>query len=272
MLKRTIVAAAVAALSVAGVAAQETATLTLKSGERISGQLIDMGGSGFTVRVDGNERQIPTGEVALIDFAGSTMSQADWDRVSSGQHVIWLRSGETITGQLYDIGGRTPLRITVKADGTERELRSNEISRIALARPTNVAAATTGSGGGGQTITVSAQQQWTPTGITVREGETLRVNAEGEIRISPDTNDRATPHGIVTQLFDPRAPMPRTLAGALIGRIGNGEPFGIGASGTFKAPGTGQLFLGINDSHVADNSGSFQVTVERSGGPVRRRR
>lgn len=125
MLKRTIVAAAVAALSVAGVAAQETATLTLKSGERISGQLIDMGGSGFTVRVDGNERQIPTGEVALIDFAGSTMSQADWDRVSSGQHVIWLRSGETITGQLYDIGGRTPLRITVKADGTERELRSN---------------------------------------------------------------------------------------------------------------------------------------------------
>ena len=267
MLKRTIVAASLAALSFSTVAAQENATFTLRSGERLTGQLVDMNGSGFVIRVGGQERQISTGDMALIDFAGSTMSQDDWNRVSSGQQVIWLRNGETITGQLYDVGGRTPLRITVKTDGGERELRSNEISRIALARPT---ASTSGSGGG-NAITVSGQQQWTPTGITVRQGETLSINAEGEIRISPDSNDRATPNGIVNQRFDPRAPMPRTLAGALIGRIGSGQPFGIGASGTFKAPGSGQLFLGVNDSNVADNDGSFQVTVERSGTPVRRR-
>jgi hypothetical protein len=269
MLKRTIIAASIAALSIAGAAAQENATLTLKSGERIQGQLIDMGGSGFTIRVGGNERQVPTGEVALIDFAGSTMSQSDWDRVTSGQHVIWLRNGETLTGQLYDIGGTAPLRITVKADGSERELASNEVSRIAMARPSNISTGTTGSGGGGQSITVSAQQRWTPTGINVREGEMLRINAEGEIRVSPDSNDRATPHGVTSQRTDPRAPLPRTFAGALIGRIGNGEPFGIGASGNIRAPGSGQLFLGINDSNVSDNEGSFQVTVDRS--PVPRR-
>lgn len=270
MLKRTIVAAAVMALAIAPAAAQEQATLTLKSGERISGQLVDMGGVGFTVRVDGNERRIPTNEVALIDFAGTTMTQADWDRLSSGQHVIWLRSGETITGQLYDIGGTTPLRITVKANGQERDLTSTEVTRIAMARPTNVATATSGAGGG-QAITVSAQQQWTATGINVRQGQTLTISAEGEIRISPDVNDRATPDGLVVQRFDPRAPLPRTLTGALIGRVGNGAPFGIGRSGTFKAPGTGQLYLGINDSNVSDNDGSFQVTVQTSGGPVRRR-
>lgn len=271
MLKRTLIAASIAAFSVAGLAAQENATLTLKSGERINGQLVDMGGTSFTVRVDGNERRIPNDQVALIAFDGGTMSQADWDRVNSGQNVIFLRNGETITGQLYDIGGRTPLKITLKTNGTERELRSDEISRIALARPTNVETGTSGSGGGGNEIRVSAQQQWTPTGITVREGETLRINAEGEIRISPDTNDRATPNGIVNQRFDPRAPMPRVLAGALIGRIGNSQPFGIGANGTFKAPASGQLFLGINDSNVSDNDGAFQVTVDRTGAPIRRR-
>ena len=270
MLKRTIVAASLAALTIAAVAAQENATFTLRSGERLTGQLVDMGGTGFQVRVNGQDRRIATGDLALIDFAGSGMSQADWDRLSSGQHVIWLRNGETLTGQLHDVGGRSPLRITVKTGDGERQLSSNEISRIALARPTD-----TGSGitppAPGQGITVSSRSQWTPSGMTVREGEVLSITAEGEIRVSPDPNDRATASGIVAQRFDPRAPMPRTLLGALIGRIGNGQPFGIGTSGTFKAPGTGQLFLGINDSNVSDNDGSFQVTVRRSGSPVRRR-
>jgi hypothetical protein len=264
MWKRTIVAASVAALSFTAGWAQENVTLTLRSGERISGQLVDMGGSGFQMRVDGQDRQIPTGEVALIDFAGSTMSQADWDRVSSGQHVIWLRNGDTITGQLYDVGGTTPLRITIKTSSGERELASNEVSRIALARPTSTTTATTGTGQG-QTITVSAQSRWTPTGITVRRGEQLTFTAEGEIRLSGDANDRATASGAVTGRYDPRATLPRTLAGALIGRIGNGQPFGIGTTNSFQAPASGQLFLGINDSNVADNEGSFQVTIQRSG-------
>lgn len=261
MLKRTVVAAALAAVAFTTAWAQENATFTLKSGERITGQLVDMGGSDFTIRVNGQDRRIAIGEMALIDFAGSTMSQADWDRLSGGQQVIWLRNGDTITGQLYDVGGRTPLRITVKTDGTERQLTSNEISRIALARPTSTTAATTGSGEG---ITVSSQAQWTPTGLTVQRGETLVINAEGEIRISPDANDRATPNGIIAQRYDPRAPLPRTLVGALIGRIGNGQPFGIGMNATFQAPGSGPLYLGINDSNVSDNEGSFQVTVQRT--------
>lgn len=260
MWKRTVIAAAVAAVTFTTAAAQENATFTLRSGERITGQLVDMGGSDFTIRVNGQDRRIRIGDMALIDFAGSTMNQADWDRLNSGQQVIWLRNGDTITGQLYDVGGRTPLRITVKTDGTERQLTSNEISRIALARPTSTEA-TTGSSGDG--ITVSSRAHWTPTGMTVRRGETLIIRADGEIRISPDTNDRATPNGIVAQRYDPRAPLPRTLAGALIGRIGNGQPFGIGMNATFQAPGTGQLYLGINDSNVSDNDGSFRVTVER---------
>ena len=264
MFKRTVVALSFAALAFTVASAQVSATFTLRSGERITGELVDLTGSGFVIRQNGQDRKISTGEMALIDFAGSTMSQADWDRLSGGQQVIWLRNGESFTGKLYDVGGRSPLRITIKTADGEREVRSDEVSRIALARPAN-AIATTGSAQGTNAITVSAQQQWTPTGITVRQGETLTFNASGEIRISPDANDRATASGIVNQRFDSRAPLPRTLAGALIGRIGNGQPFGIGANAQFQAPDAGQLFLGINDSNVSDNEGSFQVTVERRG-------
>jgi hypothetical protein len=270
MLKRTIVALAMAALTFTAASAQESATFTLRSGERISGQLVDMGGSGFQIRVNGQDRTIPTGEMALIDFAGSSMSQADWNQVNSGEHVIWLRNGETFRGQLYDVGGTAPLRITVKTASGQRELQSSEISRIGLNAPTsNTAAAATSGAGGSNTVTVPATQRWTPTGISVRRGETLTITAEGEIRISPDANDRATPDGIVNQRFDRSAPLPRTLAGALIGRIGNGQPFGIGKNMQVPAPGAGALFLGINEANVADNDGSFQVTISRSGAPRR---
>ena len=114
MFKRSIIALAVAATAHVGIAqAQENATLTLRSGERISAQLIDLGGVGFTVRINGQERQIPTNDVAVIDFTGGTMSNEDWAKVAAGQHVTSLRSGETISGNLYDISGTSPLRLTL---------------------------------------------------------------------------------------------------------------------------------------------------------------
>ena len=42
----------------------------MRSGERLSAQLIDMGGVGFNVVVNGEERQIPVSDVAAIEFAG----------------------------------------------------------------------------------------------------------------------------------------------------------------------------------------------------------
>ncbi len=82
MLKRTILALAVVALPLSSLAvAQENATLTLRSGEKITGQLEDLGGVGFTVRVNGAQRQIPTNDVAVIDFGGSSMTDADWKKV-----------------------------------------------------------------------------------------------------------------------------------------------------------------------------------------------
>src|SRR3954471_14029862 len=104
MLKRTVLSAfCVAAMLVTGVAyAQDSATLTLRSGEKVSGQLVDLGGVGYTIRVNGSERQIAQNDVAVIDFTGGTMSDADWANFK-GTPLIVLRNGQTVDGSLYDI-------------------------------------------------------------------------------------------------------------------------------------------------------------------------
>ncbi|HET9833219.1 MAG TPA: hypothetical protein VFP91_15970 [Vicinamibacterales bacterium] len=119
-----------------------------------------------------------------------------------------------------------------------------------------------GQGTPSRTITVPATQVWTATGIRVSQGDPLRIQATGQISLKPsDPKDVAIPPGSLLQWFAPNAPMPRTLAGALIGRIDSGQPFGIGNQTSIVAPASGMLYLGVNDDVVSDNSGQFSVTI-----------
>ena len=52
------------ALGVGAVAAQESAVVVLRSGERVNGSIIDMGARGYQVRVNGTDRWITRGQVA----------------------------------------------------------------------------------------------------------------------------------------------------------------------------------------------------------------
>jgi hypothetical protein len=269
MVKRMILATAAACVLAVGIQAQEGATIVLRSGEKVTGQLVDMGGAGFAVRVNGQDRNIGTNDVAVIDFTGNgDLSDADWSKVSSG---VLLRNGQAVSGQLYDIGGTSPLRISLKTDSGDREFSSQEVGRIVLARPSNAVAtsgtttASTPSIPGGQGIAVAGNQAWTPTGLAVRRGDVLTLSTTGEVRLSTDTNDMAQPSGANSQRMSPNAPLPNVPAGALIGRVGNSAPFVVGNQTTITAPATGQLFLGINDDHVADNAGGFRVNIQRRG-------
>jgi len=268
MFKRTILAAAAACALVVSTQAQESATLVLRSGDKVTGQLVDMGGVGFTVRVNGQERQIPTNDVSVIDFTGSgDVSEADMNRISGGGQMVWLRNGQTIDGQLYDIAGTSPLRITLKTSSGDRELSSSEIGRIVLARPTS-AVATSGSASSlgipeGQGVAVNGSAAWTPTGMTVRRGERLSFAATGEVRLSTDSNDVSNANGSRAGRKTAAAPIPDAATGALIAKVGNSPAFPIGENQTVTMPANGQLFLGINDDHVADNSGGYRVTITR---------
>jgi len=274
MTRKTVLAWA-AAMSVTAIAfGQQSATLTLRSGERLSAQLMDLGGVGYTVRVDGQERRIPANDVAAIDFTGGSISSSDWDKLSGGGQLLILKSGETITGQLVDIGGSSPLRMTFRTSSGERDFSSNDIARIVMSRPDNAAAtsgAATSSGvATGPGIAVPSQQQWTPTGVTVRRGDWVSFNASGEIHIGSEGNPAIGVNGLPGVLA-PGAPVANGASGALIGRVGNGAAFVIGNQSRMQMPAAGQLFLGVNDGNLPDNTGSFQVQVTPDAATARRR-
>lgn len=113
-----------------------------------------------------------------------------------------------------------------------------------------------------RTITVPANQLWTPTSIRVNQGDRLTISTTGQIQLRPnDAKDVARAAGSLLQRFAPNAPLPKAFAGALIGRIDSGQAFGIGDQPSIIIPASGLLYLGINDDVVTDNSGQFQVTL-----------
>ena len=117
------------------------------------------------------------------------------------------------------------------------------------------------NGFGGQEVIVSGRSRWTDTGVFVNQGDIINFNAQGEVQLSTGGEDVAGTAGARSGRTASNSPLPSTIAGALIGRIGNSAPFGIGNQRQITAPATGQLFLGVNDDYLQDNSGEFRVRV-----------
>jgi hypothetical protein len=267
MFRRTLFGAAcVTLLLIAGtVQAQERVTLVLRSGDRVTGDLVDLGAAGFELRVNGNERRLPANDVAVIDFAGNgdNLPEAELSKLSGGAQILVLRNGDIVNGSLYDIGGTHPLRLTVNTSSGQRELTSNDVARIYLSRPqtaTGTTAPTIDLPAGANEIVVRATQQWTPTGLTVQAGQLVNFSATGKVNLGGDV---AVPAGSTSgRRPTAAAPIPSTLGGALLGRVGNGQAFGIGNQTSISMPDSGQLFLGINDDDLGDNSGEYRVVVD----------
>jgi EF hand len=116
-----------------------------------------------------------------------------------------------------------------------------------------------------QSVRVNSQQRWTDTGIMLRAGDVVMLNASGQIQMSSDPDDTATPAGSRRGRKAPDAPVLNQLAGGLIGRIGDYPPMFIGDRTPVTAPVSGRLYLGVNDDHLPDNQGEFVVTVGVQG-------
>jgi hypothetical protein len=111
-----------------------------------------------------------------------------------------------------------------------------------------------------QTMVV-ANAAWSDTGIEVKSGQRIYLEASGEIRWGP--NRRANPSGEPNSPYNAARPMPNRPGAALIGRIGNtNDYFFVGDErGAITVRGSGRLFLGINDDNLQDNTGYFRVIV-----------
>ncbi|PYS79128.1 MAG: hypothetical protein DMF70_13685 [Acidobacteria bacterium] len=107
----------------------------------------------------------------------------------------------------------------------------------------------------------NANNGWTNTGLVVRRGQRLRINASG--RISLGNNRFATPDGLAN-IPDRDKLMRNQPTGGLIAVIGddNDDFIFVGRSRDFVVQRDGVLFLGVNEGNLSDNSGNYDVVIE----------
>ncbi len=105
-------------------------------------------------------------------------------------------------------------------------------------------------------VRVPANVEWCDTGIDIRRGQRIAINAQGRwnYRGEPAFGPAGSGERINNTLY-PRAPL-----AALIGRVG-GEVFVIGQGGQSDAASEGRLYLSMNDvsGTFYDNSGHMDV-------------
>ena len=112
------------------------------------------------------------------------------------------------------------------------------------------------------TIRVPANQAWTDTGMTVNQGDRVSFQASGEITYGRSPGQTATPDGGAERRAN--YPDPTVPVGALIGKVGNSAPFGIGTQAQpLGMPASSRLMIGVNDNELTDNGGFFTVVVVR---------
>lgn len=210
------------------------------------------------------------GVITRSEWRGNNRSfqVQDWNRdgVLSGEEV---RAGGRREAQRGDDSNFDALDANRnnRIERREWQARLDEFNRLDvnndnfLSRAELEGTAGFGVGTTGSAIRVDSSVRWTDTGIEVREGERLSFDVIGTVRLSDNPGDVADAGGTPSGRRAANAPVVNAPAGGLIARIGNGTPVYVGERRVVRAPVSGRLYLGVNDDHLADNQGDYQVTV-----------
>lgn len=122
------------------------------------------------------------------------------------------------------------------------------------------------------TVTVPGEAAWFDTGIEVQTGQSLSFSASGVVNFmsdDPGSNGEPDSQGDSCAPYEHwNCLMSNTAGGALIGKIGDHEPFRIGASLATTASASGMLYLAANDNYYYDNSGAYQVSIAIGADPT----
>jgi hypothetical protein len=187
--------------------------------------------------------------------------------------TLYLRNGTRIQGDLVGVRGSTIEFQERRGFSGSRTIRvdRSEVERIEFDWNGGGGGGWGGGGGGNwegggrpggmreRQVNVAATVDWTDTGVQLRAGQTIYVQASGQVRWGRDRRDG--PEGENNSPFNQARPLPNRPGAALIGRIGGDVFFIGGGQGPIRVRNSGRLELGINDEYLQDNSGSFRVTV-----------
>ena len=262
-------------------AQQDRATVQLRDGSKFEGRIEELTANGeLFVRVSlHDQRRVPVTSVALIDKVGgaSGLPETELREAAGSQHLLLLTNGSSVKGRLVAIRGgegsaneNMPRTYVFRAsDGGEHTYGPEQVARVYLG--TYPVAAITGNVNNSVdlargidtpgALSVAARGGWVNTGLRVRKGEWISFSSSGQVQLSDNSGDRAGVAG--TPRTAPGAPMPSAYAGALIGRVGNGQAFAIGDQSAVAMPFDGILYLAVNDDERSDNAGEFIVSVRR---------
>lgn len=258
--------------------AQETVTIVTRDGSKTTGRFEAWNRETnvlYVRRSLADQQKIPLGDAAVISVGDSAdaLPKDELARAADANHVLVLRNGESHVGRLTNIEGGegsgkegeprvltfaptsgTPVRVPFA------EVRRVYLGRVAMSTTTSSPLPETDVPAGG--IRVPASAGWVATNITVNQGDRVQFEVTGTVQLSTETTARSSAAGVASGTKATGSLAPLLPVGALIGRIGNGAPFGIGDQREpLPMPASGQLFLAVNDDHAADNQGAFAVTL-----------
>jgi hypothetical protein len=251
-----LVVAAVLTLSLsAGVLAD---TIRLRDGSVVRGQIIAFKDQQFTVLIGAGAR----GRRGRMTIYSEDIESIEFDATAGLADAGGGNSGEVANDNRPSGGNNAPV---IRNPPPETRPQVDTQSRNDRA---DDGAGTANTGGAPLFFPIrlrvradNASNGWNDSGLMVRAGQRLRITATG--RVSLGAGQMSTPTGL-PRLADRDKLMRNEPTGALIAVIGddNDDFIFIGANREFVAQRDGRLFLGVNEGNLADNSGTYDVTVE----------
>lgn|GEM_PF-1508501 len=125
----------------------------------------------------------------------------------------------------------------------------------------------------GPTVTVvdrslPATQVWTPMDVTCAPGDVLSIAMSGSASHDQTASGTVGPTGLLDPYFHQFnvEGFPDANTMTIIGSLDEdpGTFFVVGESATYVCGQDGELYLGVNDRGVQNNSGAFQATITRT--------
>lgn len=213
--------------------------------------------------------------------AGSGAAVAEGDPQGQLRRGVLLGVGATVALAVVVVAG-----VLVWSNATDDDGGSAQPASTASAPTQDGAAPDAGDGDaadGGDgaaadepTVVVAeralpATQVWTPMGVTCAAGDTLRIVMSGSASHDQTAAGTVGPTGLLDPLYHRYnvEGFPDANTMTVIGSL-EADPatfFVVGESAVYACPRDGELYLGVNDVGVQNNSGAFQATITHTAFP-----
>lgn len=237
-------------------------TIRLKDGSIIKGRITGFEGGVFTVVVGEGARK------RQLTYDASEVESIEFDSATATVEPIVSKTKirDQDTKETEYVAASTPPANIPRVIKTDLPAPSAKPTPAPVSSPKKDVPVVTSSGIKPIEVSVkvmadNSSNGWTNSGWIVKKGQKIRIKGDGNISIG---NGRTTGPSGLYDLEDEQKLLKSVPTGALIAVVGddNNEFIYIGSERTFTASRDGALFLGVNEGDLADNSGSFEVTIE----------